>query len=399
MTDKPKLLWHSNAPWAPTGYGNQTGLFCPELAEHYDVRISSFYGLEGAPLVYDGIKVLPGVGNSYGNESLAAHAQQFFGGLRDGLLFTLLDVWVLDTQLMSRFDACSWVPVDHDPTPPRVRRFFAESGAVPIAMSRFGEEQLQEFEPLYVPHAVDCSTFKPYGRDAARERFDISKDEFIVGMVAANKGNPSRKSFVAALQAFAELRKQHSDAVLYLHTELEGKAHGVPLEPVVEALGIPAGALRVTSQYALEFEPTPPKLMAALYSAFDVLLAPSTGEGFGIPIMEAQACGVPVIVTDFSAMQEVCGSGWKVEYSRIWTPQQSWQAMPHVSDIYEALRHCYQLAPAVRKQLADKARGHAKQYDRAVVLEQHLLPALTAVRERFEERKPISVKPKLRVVA
>ena len=32
-----KLLWHSNAPWAPTGYGQQTGLFAPRLAEKYDM--------------------------------------------------------------------------------------------------------------------------------------------------------------------------------------------------------------------------------------------------------------------------------------------------------------------------------------------------------------------------
>lgn len=38
-----KLLWHSNAPWSPTGYGQQTGLFLPLLQEHYDLAVSSFY--------------------------------------------------------------------------------------------------------------------------------------------------------------------------------------------------------------------------------------------------------------------------------------------------------------------------------------------------------------------
>ena len=36
-----KLLWHSNAPWSPTGYGQQTSLFAPLLAEKYDLAISS----------------------------------------------------------------------------------------------------------------------------------------------------------------------------------------------------------------------------------------------------------------------------------------------------------------------------------------------------------------------
>jgi hypothetical protein len=38
-----KMLFHSNTPWSPTGYGVQTGLFAPLLAPHYDLAISSFY--------------------------------------------------------------------------------------------------------------------------------------------------------------------------------------------------------------------------------------------------------------------------------------------------------------------------------------------------------------------
>lgn len=43
MNDKPKLIWHSNSPWSPTGYGTQTGLFAPLLSQQYDLAISSFY--------------------------------------------------------------------------------------------------------------------------------------------------------------------------------------------------------------------------------------------------------------------------------------------------------------------------------------------------------------------
>ena len=36
----------------------------------------------------------------------------------------------------------SWTPVDHEPAPPKVVDFFTETGAIPIAMSRFGERML-----------------------------------------------------------------------------------------------------------------------------------------------------------------------------------------------------------------------------------------------------------------
>lgn len=390
---KPKILWHSNAPHASTGYGTQTALFTPLIAEHYDLQISSFYGVEGAPIYYKDVKVLPGLGGTYGNEALPAHADKFFGGdFRNGLVVTLMDVWVLDTRMCSQFNTASWVPVDHDPAPPAVRRFFQNSQAVPLAMSRFGEELLADYDPIYVPHGVDTKVYRPIDKAEARGKLGVDPDEFWVGMVAANKGAPSRKSFVAALQAFAQLRAKHENAVLYMHTDLEGSwSQGVQLEPVFEALGIPPGAIKNPDPYAIHFNPMSGEMMAHIYSSLDVLLNPATGEGFGIPVLEAQACGTPAIVTDFSAMREVCGSGWKVESSKWWTGQQSWQAQPHVADIVEALEHCYQQSTAARKAMSIKAREHALQYDVETVMAEHMLPALAQAAERFEDRKAVNV--------
>ena len=84
--------------------------------------------------------------------------------------------------------------------------------------------------------------------------------------------------------------------------------------------------------------------MADVYSSLDVLLNPAMGEGFGLPILEAHACGVPAIVTDFTAMSEVCGAGWKVGYDRVRTPLRAWQAWPNVEEIVESLEQCYGLA-------------------------------------------------------
>lgn len=390
-----KLLWHSNAPWSPTGYGAQTALFLPHLAERYDLAVSSFYGLEGAPLTWGGVPVLPGLGGTYGNESLPYHARKHFAGEpRGGLIVTLMDVWVLDPQIIGAHKAASWVPVDHEPAPPRVIDYFERSGAVPITMSRFGQEMLAEFDPLYVPHAVDCDVYRPVDKRAARERMGIDPDCFLVGMVAANKGNPSRKSFVAALEAFAAFQREHENARLYLHTDVDGTfSQGVPLLPVMRALGIPPDAVMHTDQYSMHFHPLSPETMACVYSAMDVLLNPAMGEGFGVPILEAQSCGTPVVVTDFSAMREVCGAGWRVSGSRYWTTQGSWQCMPEVSDIVEALGQCLKLPQAARERLSTQAREHALGYDVRKVLEEHMLPALSEAQRRCDERDaPVDLK-------
>jgi glycosyltransferase involved in cell wall biosynthesis len=51
----------------------------------------------------------------------------------------------------------------------------------------------------------------------------------------------------------------------------------------------------------------PDSHLPALYRAADAVLLPSLGEGFGLPLLEAMACGVPVIAADAGALPEVAG--------------------------------------------------------------------------------------------
>ncbi len=48
--------------------------------------------------------------------------------------------------------------------------------------------------------------------------------------------------------------------------------------------------------------------LVALYSTADVLAMPSASEGFGIPVIEAMACGVPVVCSDGGALPEAAGA-------------------------------------------------------------------------------------------
>jgi glycosyltransferase involved in cell wall biosynthesis len=391
-----RLLWHSNSPLAPTGYGQQTALFAPYLADHCeDFRISSFYGLEGAPIKWEGIKILPGVGGEYGNTSVIEHAQRCWGGdPRGGLVVTLMDVWVLDAPTFAKMNVASWVPIDHDPAPPQVIEFFIESGAVPIAMSRFGERMLGRLDPLYVPHGVDTDVYKPMGREQCRGG-SFPEGAFVIGMVAANKGRPSRKGFSQALQAFKRFSDTHENAYLHLHTMIDPSlAGGENIPALIRSLEIPMEKIRIADQYAMQYEPYSHAEMARLYSAFDVLLNPALGEGFGIPVLEAQACGTPAIVTDFSAMTEVCGAGWHVKHSPYWTGLNSWQAVPDVDDIVAALEECHAMKPAQAEKMSQTARKHACTYDARRVVKQYWLPALRTITARFENQQPVTIKPR-----
>jgi glycosyltransferase involved in cell wall biosynthesis len=49
--------------------------------------------------------------------------------------------------------------------------------------------------------------------------------------------------------------------------------------------------------------------MATLYTTASVLLFPSIYEGFGLPVLEAQMCGTPVVCSDAGSLREVAGEG------------------------------------------------------------------------------------------
>jgi alpha-1,3-rhamnosyl/mannosyltransferase len=51
----------------------------------------------------------------------------------------------------------------------------------------------------------------------------------------------------------------------------------------------------------------PEEDLSALYAGAALFVFPSLYEGFGLPVLEAMACGVPVACSDISSLLEVCG--------------------------------------------------------------------------------------------
>lgn len=94
------------------------------------------------------------------------------------------------------------------------------------------------------------------------------------------------------LESVALLRKSRPDVHLVLVGELE-----VPL--VVKAARLGFGSSLHVLPYVAQED------MAALYTTASVLLFPSLYEGFGLPVLEAQMCGTPVVCSDAGSLPEV----------------------------------------------------------------------------------------------
>lgn len=334
-------------------------------------------------LNWNGMNVYPGGFDAYGNDVLDKHAAHHFGGdPHGGLVLTLVDVWVLRPEVLSRMYTACWVPVDHDPAPPRVITALEASGAWPVAMTRFGERMLTDagLAPLYAPHGIDTETFKPGDKMQARRNLSIPEGAFVVGMVAANKGQPPRKGWPQAIAAFRRFLDHHDDAYLYLHTEPTGQIQGVNLLALLAGYGIPGDRVRFSDPYYSQHVGCPPSFVADVYRSFDVLLSPSYGEGFGIPVVEAQATGCPVIVTDWTAMSELCGAGWKVAGERVWSEQGAFWMVPHVDAIVDALDEAHAGAHG----FAGQAREFALAYDHRRVYREHWQPVLAELERRMQ---------------
>lgn len=372
-----RILWNSNAPWAASGYGEQTALFVPRLkALGHEVAILANYGLQATQVPWGGITVYPGDGH-WNNTIVGTVADHF----EADVVITLCDAWVMNPDAWPPHIRMGlWAPIDHWPIPPKVLSTLQHPKVRPIAMSQDGFEWMQKFhlDASYVPHGVDTKLFRPRpeDREAIREELGIPVDAFVLGMVAANKGNPSipRKSFPQVFEAFTRFAKTHEDAFLYVHTDARGAGGGMALDTLAFALGAPEGRLRFPPIEAIQLG-MQKELVANIYQAFDVLVNPSMGEGFGIPILEAQACGVPVITSNHSAMKELTSAGWLVSGDNWWDAlQESFLFMPHVQAIYQGMEAAYEARED--KQLREDAVAFAQAYDADLVTARDWVPAL-----------------------
>jgi hypothetical protein len=90
--------------------------------------------------------------------------------------------------------------------------------------------------------------------------------------------------------------------------------------------------------------------LARLYRSCDVLVHPYRGEGFAMPVLEAMACGLPVIVTGGGPTDEFCppDAGWRIRSRRVEFPEHRidsfatagapWMLEPDVDDLVTLLQ-------------------------------------------------------------
>jgi glycosyltransferase involved in cell wall biosynthesis len=263
------------------------------------------------------------------------------------------------------------------------------AGSQLIAMSRFGQARFRAggIEAHYVPHGVDFDVWKPPagGRAALREACGISDSTYIVGVNAANN-DAIRKAAPEMMLAFAKFNQAHPDSVLALHTGVHCDG-GQDLEAIAENLGITDRCM-VVDQYRYTAGLITEQDLAQWYGCVDVLLAATYAEGFGIPIVEAMAAGVPVITTRCSSMEELNPDGIQIDGSPFWNGvHKAWWMRPSPGEMWRALEQAYEQRGDVDPV---KLRESVAAYEVGRVAEEHMRPVVDELLERMAARSGLA---------
>lgn len=355
-----RILFHGAPPIAPSGYGKQAGMAARAIRDlGHDVAISCYAGWFAEP-EWEGMPVFSGGSRLMGNGLLAGHYARW----EADLLVLFGDSWTFDPSLLGGVRVMPWMPLDCDPLGRMDRHWLEVAAKVcglvqPAAMSQFGADRLAEagYSAAVVPHAAGA-VYRPDAEAGRRWRASlrVPDEAFVVGKVAVNNED-DRKALEVTMLAFARVAAKRRNAVLYLHCEPQ-----VPKAPdllaMAASLGL-GGRVAFPDPYRRGADQYSDEDMKAMYNGLSVLDAASKGEGFGVPVVEALACGTPVIGCRNSAATEKIRPewGWLVGGQRTWARHhQSWWMMPDAGELARAYDKSAAAGPVMRSAAAAAGR-------------------------------------------
>lgn len=316
-----RILWYSVAPYVKSGYGIVTKEFVSRFINRgFTSMVAAYYGLQRGGFIKIGeIVTFPvdaAPGDSLGFRTAAKHFEKF----QTDICVFHTDFWVAKPLTQMIPNLVAYTVLDHEDYAEEYQDVLRSFKKVAIA-SRHGCNEAKKYgvEATFIPHGVDITKYYPLPRDACKKMIAVSPETKVVGIVGANNDKEPRKGWDKMFQSIKIFLEKNPDMAdpnkfrVFAHTD-PNNPQGYDLKLLAKRTGI--GKYIIFQDPYMAVIGLPDQLMNRIYNSFDVLFNLSRREGFCLPMLEAQACGVPCIATDFSAMSERNNygkAGWLVK--------------------------------------------------------------------------------------
>jgi glycosyltransferase involved in cell wall biosynthesis len=307
--------------------------------------------------------------------------------IRPEIVIALGDVWWMPhfaaphvRRQMELIDApwALYFPIDGDMEGEQLPRSWLEllrEVDVPVAMSRYGQRIVQQcgISCAYIPHGVDLDVFRPPADRIAAKRRVHAEEKFLV---LSDSRNQPRKMLPRLLDIFAQFAASRPAAHLHLHTDPDDEFSRSPiysynLRADLMHLGLenrihltPGLSMQRGGGIALEE-------LAKYYQAADVHLLASSGEGFGLPTLQAAAAGAVPFAGAYSASRELVeGHGEAIAIAE-WSENEFGirRGLIDVDDAFAKLAALYD-NPQLLEKRSKSSRSFAEAYGWESVIDQ-----------------------------
>ena len=280
-------------------------------------------------------------------------------GLPDLLASLGADVYHSPLFILPRINVCPSVCTIHDViplarpdlTPPSFAQFFhkhveraMQHADHVVTVSDFSRRDILRFFPTakakvsFIHEPVSPMFHRRSPADCQETLMDLGLEPgFILYVGAIDR----RKNLGSLLDAYASLR---ADGILVPPLVIVGEpsGDGFDIRSEVIRLGI-SGAAKLLGRVS-------DSILAYLYSSAEIFAFPSLYEGFGLPVLEAMACGAPVLTSRTTSIPEIVGDA-----ALLIDPLR-------MEDIKEGLRNLLR-NPALRSSLIRKGLARSAEFN------------------------------------
>lgn len=363
MKRKKKVLFVSEAAYLNTGYAKYSKEVISRLFDSgkYDIAEFSIYGSatdeRRKEIKWKTYPNLPDANDKNIDVYRSNNANQFGAWRFDRLcldfepdiVLTIRDHW-MDSFIyhspFRRIFSWAWMPtIDASPQNSEWLDVFSDCDYV-LTYSDWAKRLIESQGGKTIntigsasPSAAAC--FVPMDKSKIRDEFNLQDDVNIIGTVMRNQ---RRKLFPALIESFSKYLKQSgsTNTFLYLHTSFPDAgwnlaellhSYEVSSRVLMTYVCEKCGNIEVSffkdskklCNKCKEYKSTPSSVgngvddkdLAKIYNLFDLYIQCANSEGFGLPQVEAAACGIPIACTNYSAMEDLVNKieAYPISYS------------------------------------------------------------------------------------